>query len=391
MSIRRYVWVFLIAVLLLVAAFPVLADTGDVSLLGQDLVIQAGQHSRGNAAVVAGSASIAEQGTLSGDLAVIMGNARIAGTVEGSVVVIGGTLDLEATARILGDVVAAGALNRHPDAQVLGDVVAGVQASQRAAEVGGIIRGDINRSPQAADTGRLDLLTAAGRVASFLGSLMATLLLGVLAVSLIPEPVDHITGVMKQSPILSIGMGLLTLLAAAILVPLLTILVITIPVALALGVVLVLASVVGWAASGMLVGGYLIKPDRYSRLTVAILGILILTVAGKVPCIGWIIRLLAISWGLGAVVLTRFGTSGQRIWEPFASLAGSGASDPVETTVAPSMFSGPTHAAPSAPAETGVYRQPDQGESKSERKDDTRRLDDLDDDLDDDLRSYTQD
>jgi len=310
--------------------------------------------------------------------------------VEGSVVVIGGTLNLDASARILGDVVAAGTLNRHPDAQVLGDVVAGIQASERVAELGGVIRGDINRWPQAAENGRSDFLTAVGRVASFLGSLMAALLLGVLAVSLIPEPVDHITGVMKQSPILSIGMGLLTLLAAAILVPLLTILIITIPVALALAVVLVLAGVVGWAASGMLVGGYLIKPARYGRLTVAIVGILILTMAGKVPCIGWIIRLLAISWGLGAVVLTRFGTSGQRIWEPFTSLAGSGASDPVESASAPSSFGGPAGGVPSTPAETDLQRQPDQGDSRAERKDDTRRLEDLDDDLDDDLRSYTR-
>lgn len=388
---RKWVWMLLIAVLLLVAAFPVLADTGDVSLFGQDLVIQAGQHSTGNAAVVAGSATIAEQGTLSGDLAVIMGNARIAGVVEGSVVVIGGTLDLEATARILGDVVAAGTINRHPDAQVLGDVVAGMQASKRAAELGGVIRGDINRlPPQAADSGRSDLLTAVGRVASFLGSLMATLLLGVLAVSLIPEPVDHITGVMNQSPILSIGMGLLTLLAAAILVPLLTILIVTIPVALVMAVALVLAGVVGWAASGMLVGGHLIKPDRYGRLTVAIVGILILTVAGKVPCIGWIIGLLAISWGLGAVVLTRFGTSGRRIWEPFASLAGSDASNPVEKTGASPSSRGPAAAVPVTPAEIDSQQQLDQGGGPLERSDDTRKLDELESDLDDDMQSYTR-
>lgn len=389
MSTRRYLWMFLIAVLL-VAAWPVVADTGDISLFGEDLVIQAGQHSSGNVAVVAGSATIEEQGTLDGDLAVIMGNARVAGTVEGSVVVIGGSLDLDASARILGDVVAAGTLKRHPDAQVLGDVVAGMRASERVAELGGVIRGDINRVPQAADSGRSDFLTAVGRVASFLGSLMGMLLLGVLAASLIPEPVDHITGVMKQSPILSIGMGLLTLLAAAILVPLLTILIITIPAALALAVVLVLAGVVGWAASGMLVGSCLIKPDRYSRLSVAIIGILILALAGKVPCIGWIIRLLAISWGLGAVVLTRFGTSGQRIWEPFTSLAGSGASDPVESAGAPSSFGGPAGGVAATPAETSLQRQPDQGDSKAERKDDTRRLDDLDDYLDDDLKSYTR-
>lgn len=368
----RWVWILVVAAILMLGAGPVSADTGDISLFGQDLIIEESQHSIGNAAVVAGSAFIREGGTLSGDLAVIGGNARIGGTVEGDIVVIGGALELEDSARVLGDVVAMGTLNRHPDALIRGSVVAGAEASGRVAELGSVLRGDVAAlRPQGGAGESSPFVRGLLSALRFVGSLLAWLIVGALAVSLVPASMEHVGEVMKQSPALSVAMGILTLVAAVILLPLLTIIIIGIPVVLVLVVALVLGAVVGWLAAAMLLGARLLRAGTHSKVEQVILGVVILTLMGKVPCIGWLATVAAVTWGLGGVVLTRFGTSGQRIWEPFASLAGSDApvSNPTPTGTAPDVdLSQAIAPPPAAPGDPG-------------KKDDTRRLDDLDDDL----------
>ncbi|MHB1318240.1 MAG: hypothetical protein ACYCYF_06445, partial [Anaerolineae bacterium] len=127
----------------------------------------------------------------------------------------------------------------------------------------------------------------------------------------------------------------------------------------------------------MLLGARLLRAGTHSRVEQVLLGIVILTLMGKVPCIGWWATLAAVTWGLGSVVLTRFGTSGQRIWEPFASLAGIDA--PVASPSAADL----------APKEDSSQSgEPLQAETEDPgKKDDTRRLEDLDDDL----AQYTKD
>ncbi|MFO7697236.1 MAG: polymer-forming cytoskeletal protein [Anaerolineae bacterium] len=378
MSNGRWFWIVVLAALMLSGAGPVSADTGDISLFGHDLTVEAGQHSRGNAAVVAGSAVIEEGGTLSGDLAVIGGNARIGGTVEGDVVVIGGALELEDSARLLGDVVAMGTLNRHPEAVVLGNVVAGAEASGRVAELGNVLRGDTGAlRPQGQTRETSTFMRGLVSVLRFVGSLLAWLIVGAMAVSLIPGSMEHISDVMKHSPVLSVAMGLLTFLAAVILVPLLTIIIVGIPVVLVLVVALVLGAVVGWIAAALLLGARLLKGGTHSKVEQVLLGIVILTLMGRVPCVGWLATLAAVTWGLGAVVLTRFGTSGQRIWEPFASLAG----------IDPSASSPPSAAAVPNVDLTQPGAASQDANDKLEKKDDTRPLKDLDEDL----AQYTKD
>jgi len=325
---KRACWV-LVAALALLLAVPVSADAGDVSLFGEDLVLPAGEELRGNVAIVGGNAEIEPGGTLAGDLAVVGGNARIEGTVQGSVAVIGGTLQLGASSRVFGDVVALGTLDRHPDALVQGSVIAGAEAARRAAEPGGVLRGESGASP-------LPLRGANGSglgntvlgVLRWLATLVGFLVLGVFAVSLFPGPIDHIAGVMTSSAVLSVLMGLVTLVACVILVPLVAITIIGIPLSLALIVALVLAGVAGWAAAGLLLGSRLLKAGSHGRAARAALGVALLVLLSRIPCVGWALTLAAVCWGLGAVVLTRFGTSRDRLWEPFASLGSQAPSGP---------------------------------------------------------------
>jgi len=165
--------------------------------------------------------------------------------------------------------------------------------------------------------------------------------------------------------------------AASILMPLLTIIIVGIPVVMVLGVALALGCLLGWIASAAVVGDRVVRATSgFGRGGRVAVGIVLLTLIGRIPCLGGLATLLAVCWGLGSVVLTRFGTSEERIWAPFASLAGDAAAS----------------AAPQSPPEKPAYPSPAASHTEAATveptaKDDTRPLDDSD--LDSEMDEYT--
>jgi hypothetical protein len=82
-------------------------------------------------------------------------------------------------------------------------------------------------------------------------------------------------------------------------------------VAFLLGVALLVAGVFGWIAVGLLVGQELLEAFRVRGITsmiAVVVGILLISLLGAIPCIGIIAAIIVGCLGLGAVVLTRFGT-----------------------------------------------------------------------------------
>jgi hypothetical protein len=83
------------------------------------------------------------------------------------------------------------------------------------------------------------------------------------------------------------------------------------PIALLLGVALLAAGTFGWAAVGLLVGRRLLEAFKVKVITplmAVAAGILLLSLLGAIPCLGALVVIVAGCVGLGAVVLTRFGT-----------------------------------------------------------------------------------
>jgi hypothetical protein len=132
-----------------------------------------------------------------------------------------------------------------------------------------------------------------------------------------PVPVAHVSRVMIGSAPLSLGIGLLTTLLVALLAAFLAVICIGLPVALVLIVGLLAAMLLGWIATGSLIGERLVvllgRPAP-SRVMSAVLGTGLISVVALVPCVGALLAFLAQSWGVGAVVLTRFGTRPDFSW-----------------------------------------------------------------------------
>lgn len=308
-SVSRWI---LLLVLLVVLAVPQTAlaqdRSGDEFVFGGVFTLDEGDRLRGNLYVFGGAATIEEDAQVSGDVIVFGGALDIAGEVQGDITIMGGNAELRDTAVIEGDVNAVGG-NISP------------------AE-GAIIEGDFNEGfnapfafftpperPRAIDR---DINVNFNPIVDFLWFMFRTFLwaaLAIVAVLFLPRQTERTAQAALSQPLISIGVGLLTIIVVPIVLIILLITIIGIPVSL-LGM---LALFVIWALGIVSLGtelgrrlAVLLKQDWAlpvsAGLGTFILVFLVNGIGRAVPCVGWLVPLALGLLGVGAVLLTRFGT-----------------------------------------------------------------------------------
>lgn len=309
--------------------------------------------------VISAGATVTVAGHVTRDVMVAGGTVDINGPVDGSVRVAGGTVNVNSA--VTGDVVAAGGtVNLSSEASVGRDVVLGTGQATIAGPVarnvtlgsgtvrientvGGNVTGNVDRLTLASGakvSGYLDYTsnhpavidsgaTVAGVVArhtptatpqfgapalaawSFLGWLRGWIgisILGLLLVLLFPAFSTKSTEALSHRPGASVGFG------AAILVITPIVGIIAFIAGLLVGgwwlavllfpaYILVLA--LGYVVSGSLIGRW--TADRLGwRLHpawIVVGGLFALTVIGSIPILGWIVSLIAVLFGLGALAI----------------------------------------------------------------------------------------
>jgi len=325
---KRVLLAFLIAILLSTAvAPPAFAQGGDEGrvIFGQDYTVKSGEEVEGGLVLFGGDLTVEAEGVVDGDavvfggevlvkeggvivedLAVIGGSITIAGEVAGDVVSVGAKIHLRSTAEVGNDVVAVfGQVERAEGAKVGGQVVEG--AEFRFEPFYGLGWGGVRGW-------EVDLFAGfLYRAFRAIVTIVALMALGLLVVALLPEQVKVVSATVQGAPFPSIGVGFLTYLVSALLIPLLVVICIGIPVAILLGLALAAASIYGWIVLGSVVGERLLQAAKVARpepLASVLLGVFLITLISATPlCIGFLFTLVAGSWGLGAVILTRFGTT----------------------------------------------------------------------------------
>ncbi len=313
----------ILTVLTLALPAPAFAapEEDDRVVLGGSFTLQSGEVLEGDLVVIGGAAELEADSKVTGAVFVMGGNADIAGEVDGDVVLLGGNVNLMQTGWIHGDVsVLGGNLNRDSQAKIDGQVISGGGSFVWPLEGFEFPSYEYVRP---FDTFRfrfsplLDIFWF-----GFRSLLMAAL--AVLTVMFWPNPTDRTGKTAIGQPILSGGLGLLTFIVAPVLLIALTITIILIPVMIVAVILWVVACVFGWIAIGLEVGNRMAESFKWELQPAAAAGIGTLVVSlvfggiGLVPCIGWIAPFLVLSVGLGAVILTRFGS---REYQPAAALA----------------------------------------------------------------------
>ena len=256
------------------------------------------QSKPGDQVVLSGDV-VVSRGRVSGDVVVVHGSARVAGTVRGSVVVLDGPVRVSGTVR--GDVAALdGPVTLVRGAHVTGDVW--VARGRLAVEVGAVIDGSVRR-------GAISLLSP-GRLVTKLGFWVAisvsTLLLGLLLLLLGPRAADAVAAAGRSAVGASIGWGVGLVIGLPVAAVVLLVTLVGIPFGLGLLLALGLLYSIGYAYAAWTLGRILVRPPRHGgprRIPAFLAGWAILRVVGFVPVAGGVVWILAAAYGLGAAAV----------------------------------------------------------------------------------------
>ena len=225
------------------------------------------------------------------ELVVLNGRAEIRGRITGNVVVIRGDVFLDGAAYVGGDVVCLGGqIEAVPGAIVLGTKV----------EIGGQIGW---KSLPFFSIGKLLLFGFFFKLVSAVGLILFCVFLVIMWPNQIRYTAEEVSADLLKS-------SLVGLFAIMLLLPLAIGFAVTlfgIPISLALFIFLLVARWFGIAAVAYLLGHKM--SDRCTATTAVLLGLLLLKIIHFVPFIGGIFYFIATLPGLGAILLTRFGTN----------------------------------------------------------------------------------
>jgi cytoskeletal protein CcmA (bactofilin family) len=271
-------------------------ESGDV--LDSDLLVMGGNVDLDPGSVVQGSAFI------------LGGNINIAGEVDGDVGVLGGNVTLMSGSVVRGDVSSLGGNIIRAD----GAVIEGEFSSNFGIDIDSSMPdfpSDFDFSWPTFSFPRISPWI------SVLWSVFRVFVIAALALLVVmfwPEPTRRIADAAIGQPLAAGGLGLLTAIAGPVLLLVLLITILLAPLSVIGFVLFVAAGVFGWIGLGYEVGRRIALAMKWDLQDPAAAGLgtlLLSAVAGGIgfiPCVGWLLVVLAASLGLGAVMLTRFGS-----------------------------------------------------------------------------------
>lgn len=274
-------------------------------IFGSNYTLESGDTFEGDLVVFGGNVTIEEDATVNGDLVVIGGTITSNGEVSGSVVVVGGQVSLKESARVSGDVVTIGGqLDRSEGAEVEGDVVN--NAAPNITLPTGKIPPTAPAAPTVPEVVRPNFNIDFNPFGEMFWVFVRALGLAAFAMllALFWQPQIERTGeAIISQPLMTGAIGLAATVVGAILF--FTIL----PLAL-----VAFAWVFGVVAMGREVGERFAKATNqvWSPVLAIGFGTFLLTLAGGaiglIPCLGGLIVFLFGLVGVGASVITLFGT-----------------------------------------------------------------------------------
>lgn len=296
--------------------------SGDQLIFGDNFVLQSEHTLNGDLVVIGGNADVQNNAVVNGDIVMLGGNLDLAGMVNGDVVALGANVSLSKGALISDEIIN------------LGGTVSGTENAT--------VRGGIQTITPRAFRFDKDLFqfknyympndytNFGGWFLSVLGQIMQVLAMSVLAVIvllLMPKLTRNVADTVSDQPWMSGGAGLLTFIATPLVLIILTITIILIPVTILVALALAIAIIFGWIAVGYELGkrmAVLFKMEWADAVSGG-LGTLVLGIVvgllSFIPCLGGVIRFLIICAGLGAVILSAFGTRPSSFQKPTKMVA----------------------------------------------------------------------
>jgi cytoskeletal protein CcmA (bactofilin family) len=243
--------------------------------------------------VVSGDVAVARGETVDG-VYIADGGARIAGGVDGDVIVLSG--DVLVSGRIDGDLfVADGTARLLPSAEVTGDV--GYGDEHPAVALDARVHGDVSKQDWP-DVG--GVFTGIGRFLIWLAVTLSLLVLGALLLLIAPRAADALYARSRErlGPTIAIGVAILIVLPVIALIAAVTL--VGLPLAVGIGLSLLPLGAVAYLVSAYALGRRMVEPPRH-RMLAFLAGLGALRVAAYVPILGTVVGIAALVFGLGLI------------------------------------------------------------------------------------------
>ena len=244
------------------------------------------------------------EGKVRDDVMVVGGSITISGEAGQSVVGIGSRIVVKSTA-VIGDDLAAlgGTLEKEPGCTIGGDTIY-VQTRELGNEFfkGGLFQGVFSLS-------LIPIIVVVKLVIIFLWLIAA-----VMGAALFPKPIAFASGEIRKSFWPALGTGLVAIIVFTMLVifaALLSIILIGIPIALALGAAGFIVKVFGRLAVFHFLGVSALRAvgsRNMSTMGAVLAGLLLFSLAGFVPILGFFFGFVMNALGWGIAIRTKFGS-----------------------------------------------------------------------------------
>jgi hypothetical protein len=275
--------------------------SGDQVITGDNFILHSNEALHGDLTVFGGNAMLEEGSRVEGNITVFGGNADISGSVTRNLTVIGGITYLRSSAQILGNEnIMGGQIQRDP-----GAVVNGPGSRFSGPFFGGMF-------PFQGRSLFQTLFDIIGNIFSVIFSVFLITLLAIAVVALFPVNVARVAETAQQQWLVSGSVGILSFVAVPVVVAVLAVTICLIPAAVVLAIAWTLGILVGWAIIARICGERLaigFNKRNWTMIGQTAFGAVALGLLGAIPIIGWLIGLAAAALGLGALILTRVGTS----------------------------------------------------------------------------------
>ncbi len=245
------------------------------------------------------------EGKVRGDVVVIGGSITVSGEVGQSVVGIGSRIVVKPTASIAKDLAAlGGTLEKEPGCTIGGDTI-----YFQTRELGDRLFRDGHLFKGAFSLSLIPIIVVVKLVIIFLWLIVA-----VMGAALFPKPIAFAAGEIRKHFWPTMGTGVVAIIVFTMLVffaALLSFILIGIPIALALAVAGFIIKVFGRLAVFFLLGESVLGAFRsrnISAMGAILMGLLVFSLAGFVPVLGFLFTFVMNAVGWGIAIRTKFGS-----------------------------------------------------------------------------------
>ena len=329
-NLKRYIIFLAVAMLCLIFTGAAYASDGIAPSLDDEVVffgtftLESGEKLDGSLIVFGGVIEVEADALVTGDLVVFGGNVTVDGTVEGSLLAVGGVVSLNENAIIKDDLIApATVVRKEEGAQIFGQIITETEL-ENLPEVPEIEPPEVVvvEPPSFWE----NLSYALRPVVNFFTSIVRALLFAAIALVvllILPRQGERVSNAIQENTVLAGGFGLLSVIVfafAVVLLALLSVTIILIPITIPAIILLALVIslglffgviVVGAEFGRRLMGAFKQTWNKNVQAAIGtfslvfLLGLFNLALWDFLAAIVWTI---VGSIGLGAVLLTRFGT-----------------------------------------------------------------------------------